>query len=321
MDPASALSLAPSITPWLGTFPANALVESFTASIHPDLQTAETIGRMARHVAASTTDAAVLRALRDAQADVAGLTATEKANRIFYWIKTHVAFREDPPEDELLIAPPALLAMRPPAGDCDDFAMLVATMLVAARVPASFVTVAADPEDRSKFSHVYVEAQTDQGPLALDASHGPYPGWSAVERGLVFRLQRWPVLLTQHVRRPRAARGLGRLGAPMTGYRYLGSNGDYGGETAGASSGSWSQTFSNIFTPVSQFVTNLVRLRTPTFQQTPTTITTYPSGQIPVGGVFGPGGATVGGSSGLLTLLLIGGLVIVVASAAGGRSR
>ena len=80
------------------------------------------------------------------------------------------------------------------AGDCDDFSMYVAAMLVACGVECSFVTVGADGEAPDQYSHVYVLAYPDgrgQAPVALDASHGEYPGWEVPNRYGKYR--EWPV--------------------------------------------------------------------------------------------------------------------------------
>lgn len=80
---------------------------------------------------------------------------------------------------EVLIRPADMLTMRPPEGDCDDFSMLVAALLLAGGVSCSFACVAADPLDPERFSHVYVVAHLAGGDVAIDASHGPVFGWEA----------------------------------------------------------------------------------------------------------------------------------------------
>lgn len=79
--------------------------------------------------------------------------------------------------DQTLITPAALIAMPRPAGDCVDFAMLVAAMCHAYGIPAAFKTIAADAKHPEVYSHVYVVAQLAPGIFyALDASNGPAPG-------------------------------------------------------------------------------------------------------------------------------------------------
>ena len=65
-------------------------------------------------------------------------------------------------------------------GDCDDFSMYLAAILEAVGVRCKFCTVAADSRAPGQFSHIYVVAYPEQGVrVALDASHGDYPGWEA----------------------------------------------------------------------------------------------------------------------------------------------
>jgi transglutaminase-like putative cysteine protease len=76
-------------------------------------------------------------------------------------------------------------------GDCDDFAMYVAALLLAAGIPCAFVTVMADPRAPDRYSHVYVAAHLRDGRrLALDASHGQYAGW---ETGQGTAYREWPL--------------------------------------------------------------------------------------------------------------------------------
>jgi transglutaminase-like putative cysteine protease len=54
-------------------------------------------------------------------------------------------------------------------GDCDDVAMLAATLLLAAGLPAvRFRVVSFDPVPPAPFSHVFTEALTTRGWLDLD---------------------------------------------------------------------------------------------------------------------------------------------------------
>lgn len=75
-------------------------------------------------------------------------------------------------------------------GDCDDFSMYTACLLTNLGIPCSFVTIAADQSDPSRFSHVYVAAYPNGERVAMDTSHGQYPGWEAPG---AFRVVEWPV--------------------------------------------------------------------------------------------------------------------------------
>lgn len=67
-------------------------------------------------------------------------------------------------------------------GDCDDFSMYVAALLIVNLVPCCFVTVAADDSDPNAYSHVYVAAYPQGGRKAVDASHGKFCGWEVANR-------------------------------------------------------------------------------------------------------------------------------------------
>ena len=100
------------------------------------------------------------------------------------------------PVVEVLIPPAVMSRMCPPGsvcrrlGDCDDWSMYTAALLLALGIPAKFVTVAVDGRDPNRFSHVYVAAYVNGDRIPIDTSHGPGPG---VEVQNVYRRQEWPV--------------------------------------------------------------------------------------------------------------------------------
>jgi hypothetical protein len=171
-------------------------------SSDPDTQVAQTISRMRRHVIEDSMSAPIQR-------DAAAIQAQggDPISDTFWWVKDRVGFRQDeelaaPVRSlldgdvvEVLIRPRDLLNMEHPLEDCDGFATLAPALLRAQGVPCSFVTVAADTRDLSRFSHVYA-ACTDPNTgqrVSLDASHGPYPGWECTQTGQVARIQEWPI--------------------------------------------------------------------------------------------------------------------------------
>lgn len=146
--------------------------------------TAQTIERMTQYAAAASRSPMI----RQVALLAAGnhTSQASQAGGVWKWIRDRVRFRTDeetarpiaadPENTEVLIPPEHLLRMERPAGDCDDFSMLAAAMLLALGIPASFRTVAADPATE-RYSHVYVIAHTAEGRLPLDCSHGRFPGW------------------------------------------------------------------------------------------------------------------------------------------------
>lgn len=140
-----------------------------------EARTAETIAEMMALALADSADPEI-QAIAAAHPSPAAL---------FEWVQAHVSFVDDASNPdfalgrlsrlhELLIRPAALVRATRPQGDCDEFSMLLASLLLAQGRRPAFVTVAANPLT-ADYSHVYVLLDG----RALDASHGPYPGWAA----------------------------------------------------------------------------------------------------------------------------------------------
>ena len=120
------------------------------------------------------------------------------AGAIHYWMRRNIRFIEDetllaeqfgiPLEDldkELLIVPDELACRMPvPQGDCDDYAMLGASMCICAGLRPYWVTIAADAAEPRRFSHIYicVELRDEGTHLCIDAGNRFQtipPGWEA----------------------------------------------------------------------------------------------------------------------------------------------
>jgi len=92
---------------------------------------------------------------------------------------------------DLLIAPAVLVRTRKPKEDCDGFTMSICSLLRVLGVECYIVTVAADPSDPSRWSHVFALAKLEDGTyMPLDGSHGAFPGWM-VPAEHIFRWQAW----------------------------------------------------------------------------------------------------------------------------------
>ncbi len=167
----------------------------------PDEQVADTIALMRRYVLEDAPALAV-----EAQAALNAAPGESPEFAVWRWVRSRVSFVDDlttarplgaldAPVVEVLIRPVDLSAMCANGGcrrvgDCDDFSMYVAALLVALGRRVSFVTVAADPVAPRQFSHVYVASYPPEGRVALDASHGPSAGW---ETAHAWRRQEWPI--------------------------------------------------------------------------------------------------------------------------------
>lgn len=105
---------------------------------------------------------------RDSQAEIAA---------IFWWAKTHMRFQKDVSGGEYVCSPQYLL--RTMAGDCDDYTVLIGSLLKAIGIPTRIVTIAADREEPDRLSHVYLEASGGGAWTPLDATQEQsFPGWS-----------------------------------------------------------------------------------------------------------------------------------------------
>lgn len=185
------------------------------AAGNANASTAQTIARMSQLIQKAQSAPKVLQSARAAIAELPmGADRRQICAAVFNWIRRHVRFVQDeellaaelghPDAAELLIAPWVLVAMDDPRGDCDDFSMLCASMLEVLSVPCQLVTIAADPQDPSRWSHVYVYARLENGGyLSMDTSHGSEPGWEAPRR---FKIRTWPIEAGSPVANARGSR-------------------------------------------------------------------------------------------------------------------
>lgn len=176
--------------------------EAIPISSDPDTQVAQTIHRMKRNVIEDANSYPIQR-------DVAAISqygpTGDACSDTFWHVKGKLGFRQDeqlaqPVRGfldgdviEVLIRPRDLANMDRPLEDCDGFASYLPALLRAQGVPCSFVTVAADEREPGRFSHVYAACYPDGRRVALDASHGPYPGWDSIDTGQVTRVKEWPI--------------------------------------------------------------------------------------------------------------------------------
>jgi len=166
------------------------VVERTPAEAGNDEVTAQTIQEMCRYIRQSLSDPLVQQAAKDARerfgnCDFASSQLSDVWG-VFWLIKHRVKFRLDDgalmefhgerDQQDFLVAPHVLLRMREPKEDCDGFSMLTCALLTCLGVPAYLVTVAVDPREPERWSHVFAAAMIDGKPVALDTSHGTQPG-------------------------------------------------------------------------------------------------------------------------------------------------
>lgn len=99
-----------------------------------------------------------------------------EVHALFRFVRDRIHFVNDIDQVETLQGPRATLEIG--AGDCDDKATLLASLLGAVGIPSSFKVIAADRRSPKSFSHVYLVAHVRGRDLPLDPTyaHTP-PGW------------------------------------------------------------------------------------------------------------------------------------------------
>jgi hypothetical protein len=153
----------------------------------PDSQVEQAIAQMSRYAIADAQTGLIRDDAENATYDAGG----DPIKGAFLRARSRIRFTEDrnvvksPNVVEVLIRPLDVcmisdnLGANSVVGDCDDFSMYVAALLLSQGVPCCFVTVAADPMEPQMYSHVYVAAYPTTGRVAVDASHGKFVGWEA----------------------------------------------------------------------------------------------------------------------------------------------
>jgi len=190
----------------LGTLDGSPLYrEEQAAGPDDNTATAQTVERMCRHIAGAVAhDPATKAAADDALRRFGNVTLAPLRRRawaVWWYVKHRMKFTQDtsllasmlhePPQRELMISPAILLRMKEPQGDCDDYTMLVCALLKCLGVPFEIATIAADPGEPERWSHVYAVALVEDGErVPIDASHGKFPGWE-VPGEHILRYQAW----------------------------------------------------------------------------------------------------------------------------------
>jgi len=183
------------------------LVERYQGDLeNQDHSTAQTVALMAEQIRQCAQDPVVQAAAHSALLKYSqGRAGAYAACWAIWWSIRHtLKFTSDdsllrhiptpnPPELELLVSPSVMVRARSPQGDCDDFTMLMCCFLQCLGVPWEIVTVAADPGDSQRWSHVYAVATLEDGrrmPMDAAPPDAKYPGWE-VPPDHILRYQAW----------------------------------------------------------------------------------------------------------------------------------
>lgn len=136
-----------------------------------------------------------------------------EAQTIYEYVKANFRFVNDPvgsdgPKETLR---PAVEILRLGAGDCDDFTVLLCSLLGTIGFRTHIVTVASDPRDPSQFTHVYPEVEIDDEWIPVDAAR-PGAAFGLAPRR-VYRSKTWET--------PEGSSGIGSLKFSLAGYATL----------------------------------------------------------------------------------------------------
>jgi hypothetical protein len=101
-------------------------------------------------------------------AGVAQYDEASQVRAIYNWVRGNLYFVNDPVSKEALRPTRDLLQLG--AGDCDDFVNVMAALVGSIGIPVQVVTIAADPNFPTEFSHIYAEAYLDGAWVPLDAA-------------------------------------------------------------------------------------------------------------------------------------------------------
>jgi len=93
---------------------------------------------------------------------------TPKAQAIYQWVQANCRFITDMVGAETLRSARETLAVR--AGDCDDFTILIASLLATIGIRSRAVTISSHSDDPQSFSHIYPEAFVDGRWIAMDVA-------------------------------------------------------------------------------------------------------------------------------------------------------
>jgi hypothetical protein len=184
------------------------IMHSVPAGSDSDTATVRTVRLMSRYINQGRADPLVGAAARSALNVYGRRAQSSAAVRAWcvYWFTRHnIKFVHDeatmfrigrPGEQDLVVSPSLLLRLRPGdrKGDCDCFTCLECALASHLGLETVIVTVACDPSDRRRWSHVFPMVLFPDGSRAsLDATpRARYPGWM-VPRDRIYRWQCWAI--------------------------------------------------------------------------------------------------------------------------------
>jgi transglutaminase-like putative cysteine protease len=152
----------------------------FAAFYKKNVSLDETVAHMRRLVRLACKDPDVLRLAREITVGLEPGDYNSEILAVYNWVDCHVRYVRDIHEVELLIAPQRLISMSKngqASGDCDDIAMLTASLLMAIGNECRLFVAGFEP---NKPSHVFCQVAV----RAADAGGGNSAGgklWHTVD--------------------------------------------------------------------------------------------------------------------------------------------
>jgi transglutaminase-like putative cysteine protease len=136
----------------------------------------DTLRRMARIVRTYRRDATIRQLAVEIRqnARVPGKDFRGEARALWQFVRSYITYVRDVREVETLQTPPLVLKNR--AGDCDDQAMLLASLLEALGHPTKFVALGFDAPDH--YTHVLTETRIGNRWVPLETTVDKPFGWS-----------------------------------------------------------------------------------------------------------------------------------------------
>lgn len=97
---------------------------------------------------------------------------SDQARALQQWVQSHIEYRRDPPDVELVQTPQVTLQLR--AGDCDDHAALIAALLQSTGHPTQFIAVGLNG---APLSHVLTQTLIGTSWVAVETIEPKPLGW------------------------------------------------------------------------------------------------------------------------------------------------
>ncbi len=128
---------------------------------------------MSRLTKKGTVDPEVIQFARRIVSGVPSKNWPLEVRTIQKWVKRHIRYTQDPVGVETV--QDARRTIQLEHGDCDDQAVLVATLLMNIGKPARFIAIAVPPANR--FCHVYAEVRVNDRWLSVETTEPVDVGW------------------------------------------------------------------------------------------------------------------------------------------------